>query len=195
MGGTRCAVHLDPVDGRDADWAASGIDRLLLCLSPNVGEELRPLTRIASGGELSRVMLAIKTLATTDLPGKTLIFDEVDAGVGGRAADAVGERLRALGRRGQVLCITHLPQVAACADAHFRVSKTVQDGRTVTHVDRLDREQRIDEVARMMGGRDVSVKVRAGAQELISSRSGSQAKTRIESEPAKGESERRKSLA
>jgi DNA repair protein RecN (Recombination protein N) len=194
MGGTRCAVNLESVDGREADWTASGIDRLAFCLSPNVGEELRPLARIASGGELSRVMLAIKTLATTDVPGKTLVFDEVDAGVGGRAADAVGERLRALGRRGQVLCITHLPQVAACGDTHYRVSKAVHDGRTITCVERLGSEERIDEVARMMGGRDLSAKVRAGAQELILSRTA-KAKDRAENRRAKGESERRKSTA
>ncbi len=181
--------------GDEADWTASGIDRLGLCLSPNVGEELRPLARIASGGELSRVMLAIKTLATTDVPGKTLIFDEVDAGIGGRVADAVGERLRALGRRGQVLCITHLPQVAACGDTHYRVSKVVQDGRTITRVDCLGSEERIDEVARMMGGRDLSAKVRAGARRADRLATAPKAKVRGENGRAKGESERRKSTA
>jgi DNA repair protein RecN (Recombination protein N) len=190
MGGTRCSLQIDSADGREADWASSGIDRVALCLSPNVGEELRPLARIASGGELSRVMLAIKTLATTDVPGKTLIFDEVDAGVGGRVADAVGERLSALGRRGQVLCITHLPQVAAYGTTHYRVSKLVENGRTVTRVDRLKDQDRIEEIARMMGGREVSASVRAGAQDMIASR----ARARRPSK-AKGESERRKFTA
>ena len=193
MAGTRCSVTIESTAECESDWTSTGIDRVALCLSPNVGEELRPLARIASGGELSRVMLAIKTLATTDVPGKTLIFDEIDAGVGGRVADAVGERLRALGRQNQVFCITHLPQVAACGDAHYRVSKQVRDGRTVTHVARLSADARVDEVARMMGGRDVTPMVRAGAQDIINTRSSSTKRAKAKVEPR--ESERRKSTA
>ena len=106
-------------------------------MSPNPGEDVRPLARIASGGELSRMMLALKTLATTDSPGKTLIFDEVDAGIGGRVADVVGQRLQSLGRDFQVLCITHLPQIAACGQAHYRVAKFERGGRTQTTVEAL----------------------------------------------------------
>ena len=192
MAGTRCSVTIESTAECESDWTSTGIDRVALCLSPNVGEELRPGTyRVWRG--LSRVMLAIKTLATTDVPGKTLIFDEIDAGVGGRVADAVGERLRALGRQNQVFCITHLPQVAACGDAHYRVSKQVRDGRTVTHVARLSADARVDEVARMMGGRDVTPMVRAGAQDIINTRSSSTKRAKAKAEPR--ESERRKSTA
>src|SRR5204862_7539802 len=100
-------------------WSDRGIDQAEFFVSPNPGEDLRPLARIVSGGELSRVMLALKTLAAEDAPGKTLIFDEVDAGIGGRVADVVGARLQALGQRFQVLCITHLPQIAARGDPQF----------------------------------------------------------------------------
>src|SRR4029434_1420546 len=111
--------------------------------------ELRPLARIASGGELSRVMLALKTLATTDEPGKTLVFDEVDAGIGGAAADVVGKRLQALSDRFQVLCITHLPQIAAYAGDHVRIAKSIRRDRTLTEVARLVGPEREQELARM----------------------------------------------
>ena len=114
-----------------------GVDIAECYLSANVGEDPRPLARIASGGELSRVMLAIRTLAAADTPGRTLIFDEIDAGIGGRVADVVGKTLRRLGDQFQVLCITHLPQIAAAGHAHFRISKTVETGRTRTRVVRL----------------------------------------------------------
>ena len=114
-----------------------GIDVAEFFVSPNPGEDVRPLARIASGGELSRLMLALKTLATTDSPGKTLVFDEVDAGIGGRVADVVGQRLQALGRVFQVLCITHLPQIAACGHSHYRVAKAERAGRTHTTVEAL----------------------------------------------------------
>jgi DNA repair protein RecN (Recombination protein N) len=112
-------------------------------------------------------MLALKTLASTDAPGKTLIFDEVDAGIGGAVADVVGARLRLLADRFQVLCITHLPQIAAYGTAHVRIEKTVKGGRTSTSVTRIDGLDREAEVARMMGGADVSDAVLAGARELI----------------------------
>ena len=113
MSRTRCEVRFTPA-GSDAEWTADGIERAEFFISPNPGEDLRPLARIVSGGELSRIMLALKTLASTDAPGKTLIFDEVDAGIGGAVADVVGGRLQRLAERFQVLCITHLPQIAAC---------------------------------------------------------------------------------
>ena len=112
-------------------------------------------------------MLALKTLASTDAPGKTLIFDEVDAGIGGAVADVVGARLRLLGERFQVLCITHLPQIAAYGTTHFRIEKSVKGGRTSTGVARVDGIERETEIARMMGGADLSPSVLAGAREMI----------------------------
>ena len=169
MNRTRCEVRFTDA-GDEAQWSERGLEQGEFYLSPNPGEDLRPLARIASGGELSRIMLALKTLATTDAPGKTLIFDEVDAGIGGAAADVVGRRLQALSDRFQVLCITHLPQIAAYGQAHFRISKSVKKDRTVTdvaHVAGLDREQ---ELARMIGGADVSATVVASAREMLESR-------------------------
>ncbi len=166
---------------RDAGrWTARGIDAAEFYVSPNPGEDLRPLARIVSGGELSRVMLAIKTLTATgrrgfsqddgrspsgDAPG--LIFDEVDAGIGGRVADVVGAKLRALGSAFQVLCITHLPQIAARADRHFHIAKHVDAGRTRTTVNELRENARVDEIARMLGGTHVTDAVRAAARELL----------------------------
>ena len=122
---SRVDIRVTAVEDDPPQWTARGIDDVEFLLSPNPGEEVRPLARIASGGELSRVMLALRTLAAPDgavaeQPGRTLVFDEVDAGIGGAAADAVGARLQALARRHQVLCITHLPQIAARGGATFR---------------------------------------------------------------------------
>jgi DNA repair protein RecN (Recombination protein N) len=164
---TRFEVRFNAAELGSEEWGESGIDRSEFFVSPNPGEELRPLARIVSGGELSRVMLALKTMAAGNDPGKTLIFDEVDAGIGGRVADVVGMRLRALGARFQVLCITHLPQIAAQATTHFRIEKNVRAGRTVTSVDRLSEGARVDEVARMVGGTVVTDHVRATARELL----------------------------
>ena len=136
-------------------------------LSANVGEDLRPLARIASGGELSRVMLAIRTLAAAAAPGKTLIFDEIDAGIGGRVADVVGKKLRGLGESFQVLCITHLPQIAAAGHVHFHISKSVANGRTQTQVVRLNESERVEELARMIGGAAPTDAARAAARELL----------------------------
>jgi DNA repair protein RecN (Recombination protein N) len=172
----RVDVRLRRFD-RPENWTTRGIDAVEIFLSPNPGEELRPLVRIASGGELSRVMLALHTLAAIDEGGRTLIFDEVDAGIGGAAADAVGARLQALGRRDQVLCITHLPQIAARADAHFALTKTVRAGRTVTTAARLDQTARELEVARMIAGVEVSPQVLASARELLRTRRGSESES------------------
>jgi DNA repair protein RecN (Recombination protein N) len=163
---TRCEVRFAQGDG-EGRWSERGIDVAEFYISPNPGEDLKPLARIASGGELSRVMLALKTIASTDAPGKTLVFDEVDAGIGGAAADVVGARLRLLGDRFQVLCITHLPQIAAYGSAHYRIEKSVRGGRTSTSVTRVDGVDRETEIARMMGGADVSAAVLAGAREMI----------------------------
>ncbi len=180
MPGCEVEVRVTPVT-IPTRWGSAGIDDVEFYLSPNPGEELRPLAKIASGGELSRIMLALHTLAATDDGGRTLVFDEVDAGIGGVAADAVGARLQALARRCQVLCITHLPQVAARAGAHFHISKAVRDGRTTSALVRLDEPGREREIARMIAGADVSAPVLASARELLAGRG--------ESEPqAKGES-------
>ncbi len=171
MANTRFEIRFsDGTPGPDR-WTARGTDLAQFYASPNPGEELRPLTRIASGGEMSRVMLAIKNLASLDQPGKTLVFDEVDAGIGGRVADAVGRKLRRLGESFQVLCITHLPQIAAYGHAHYRIEKHVSRGRTTTSVEQLDRAGREEELARMIGGETVSTAARASARELLKTRS------------------------
>jgi DNA repair protein RecN (Recombination protein N) len=127
-------------------------------------------------------MLALKTLASTDAPGKTLIFDEVDAGIGGRVADVVGERLRQLGGRFQVLCITHLAQVAAHGHTQYRVTKQQHDGRALTRVERLDGTERVHELARMMGGAQLTPAVLASAGELLLHRAKDEQKAKGESE-------------
>jgi DNA repair protein RecN (Recombination protein N) len=170
MGRTRCEVRFtDAAD--EALWSERGFEGGEFFISPNPGEDLRPLARIASGGELSRIMLALKTLATTDAPGKTLIFDEVDAGIGGAVADVVGRRLQELADRFQVLCITHLPQIAAHGRSHFRITKTVRRDRTITEVNALSGADREQEIARMIGGAEISATVIAGAREMLESRS------------------------
>jgi DNA repair protein RecN (Recombination protein N) len=193
MDRTRFEVRFDhgALEGvRNEDgWSERGIDRAECYISPNPGEDLRPLARIASGGELSRIMLAVKALATAETPGKALIFDEVDAGIGGRVADVVGRKLRKLGGRAQVLCITHLPQVAAHAVTHFHISKDVRQGRTVTAVTRLNDTERVEELARMLGGRHVTDGARASARELLRF-SESESKAKGESEGAKAKRER-----
>ena len=166
MARTRCEVRFARASS-EAQWSAQGIDQAELFISPNPGEELRPLARIVSGGELSRIMLALKTLASTDAPGKTLIFDEVDAGIGGAVADVVGGRLQRLAERFQVLCITHLPQIAAHGATQFHIAKSVRQGRTLTVVARLGAGEREEEVARMIAGNVVSPAVRASAAEML----------------------------
>jgi DNA repair protein RecN (Recombination protein N) len=164
--------------GEESHWSARGIDSGEFYLSANVGEDLRPLARIVSGGELSRVMLALKTLAAADQPGKTLIFDEVDAGIGGRVATVVGEKLRALGDRFQVLCITHLPQIAAAGATQFSIEKQVRGSRTVTSVKRLTEEERVEEIARMIGGASAGEQARLSAAELLRPRAKAKGRKR-----------------
>jgi DNA repair protein RecN (Recombination protein N) len=167
MSRTRFEVRFNESELPQDAWTERGIDQAEFFVSPNPGEDLRPLARIVSGGELSRVMLALKTLAVSQDDGKTLIFDEVDAGIGGRVADVVGTRLRALGSHFQVLCITHLPQIAARGATQFRIEKTVRRDRTVTSVTRLDEQGRVDEIARMIGGAMITEPVRASARDLL----------------------------
>jgi len=154
------------IDGDALAFDESGIDQVLYRLAPNPGEPPRPLARIASGGEMSRVALAIKQVLAAADETPTLVFDEVDTGIGGRSADPIGRSLWTLGRRHQVLCVTHLPQIAAHADAHFQISKHERDGRTVTEVVRLDRDGRVGELAQMLAGAQAG----AGTTALASAR-------------------------
>ena len=167
MARTRFEVRFNRSELPPDAWGERGIDQAEFFVSPNPGEDLRPLARIVSGGELSRVMLALKTLAAGSQMGKTLIFDEVDAGIGGRVADVVGARLSELGARFQVLCITHLPQIAARASTQFRIEKEIRRTRTVTSVACLDETSRVEEIARMIGGASVTETVRASAREML----------------------------
>jgi DNA repair protein RecN (Recombination protein N) len=145
----------------------SGMDRVTFLFSANPGEEPRPMAKIASGGELSRIVLALKELQARERAEETLIFDEVDAGIGGRTADMVGQRLKSLARRHQIICITHLPQIACYGEHHFAVRKGSRQGRTTTSLDGLFGEARLEEIARMLGGAKVSTKTRAHAREML----------------------------
>ena len=151
--------------GERVAFDSSGVDRVEFMIAPNPGEGFKPLVKIASGGETSRLMLALKnTLARADCI-ETLIFDEIDQGIGGRVGSVVGEKLWQLARQHQVLCVTHLPQLAAYGDQHLRVHKQLQDGRTVTEVDNISGEERLNELALMIGG--VSDANRQAAQEAL----------------------------
>ncbi len=168
--GRRPAVRDEPaveVDGDAVAFDAGGIDQLVYRIAPNPGEPARPLARVASGGELSRIALAIKVVLAAADETPTLVFDEIDTGIGGRSAEPVGRSLWALGRRHQVLCVTHLPQIAAYADAHFQITKRERDGRTITEVRSLEREERILELAQMLGGPGGGRAAVAGALELL----------------------------
>ncbi len=154
----------------------NGLDKIEFLLSANAGEPVKPLSRVASGGELSRIMLAFKTVAT-DIDGiPTLIFDEIDTGISGHIATAVGQRLRDIASRHQVLCVTHLPQIAAMAQVHFFVEKMEKDGKTYTNVHPLDIEGRYREVARIMGAEEGDVFALGHAKELIDKSAGEQHK-------------------
>jgi DNA repair protein RecN (Recombination protein N) len=169
---TRFRVQFDPdvppADASDSSsWSACGLETGEFLLSPNPGEELRPLARIASGGELSRILLALNAASGLEAADKALVFDEVDAGIGGRVAEVVGRKLKAISARHQVLCVTHLPQIASLADTHFAVSKRPDKGRTVVEVRRLAGDERIEEVARMLGGETITDTARRHAREMV----------------------------
>lgn len=168
----RTSFHIEM---EPAPWSASGMDRIRYLVSPNPGEPPKPLDKIASGGELSRIALALKTCLAVaprsrDTPragAGTLVFDEVDAGVGGSAAETVGRRLKQIAAGGQVLCVTHLPQIAGFADHHYRVEKKEVNGRTVAAVVELDAEGRVHEIARMLSGQQLTEEARRHAERLI----------------------------
>ena len=155
------------VDFAEKPLDSDGMDTVRFLMSANVGEELRPIHKIASGGELARIMLAMKNVLSEQDHVGTMVFDEVDTGVSGRAAQKVAEKMARISRRKQVLCVTHLPQLAAMADTHFSVEKGERGGRTYTEVRRLDREQRRRELARLTGGSHVSQTMMDGAEELL----------------------------
>ena len=155
---------------RQIALGSSGIDEIEFLISTNVGSELKPLTQIASGGEISRVMLALKSvLAQTDLI-PTLVFDEIDAGIGGHTANVVGQKLKDLSQFRQLICITHLPQIASLADKHFRVEKKIVGNQTLISAKELTMDERIEEIARMQGGRDTQTAI-AHAKELLKDQS------------------------
>ncbi len=176
LGGTRFEVQFqDPAESLKAGreelmkrLRAEGLDRVEFMLSPNVGEDLKPLSKIASGGELSRIMLAMKSILARSSSVETIVFDEVDSGIGGATAEVVGDKLRSLAGYHQILCITHLPQIASKGKTHFMVEKQVLDGRARTVISELDYEERVREITRLLGGKKVSQKAVAHARELLS---------------------------
>lgn len=176
MSRARFAVTFNPaqVDERlrDFPFTPSGIDRVEFFLSANPGEDLKPLARVASGGELSRILLAIKSALRNGEQAETLIFDEVDAGIGGRTAELVGMQLAELAQTYQVICITHLPQIARYAEHHYKVTKETDGKESRTSIRALTIEERIQELARMLGGISISEKALAHARELVESSDG-----------------------
>ncbi len=173
--GRRPAARDDPaveVDGDAVAFDATGIDTIVFTFRPNPGEPARPLARIASGGELSRVSLAVKQVLAEVDETPVLVFDEIDAGIGGRSADPVGRSLWTLARDHQVLCVTHLPQIAAYADAHYRIAKRERDGRTVTEIVRLEASDREGELAAMLAGAGGGEAALASARELLERAAG-----------------------
>ena len=164
-------VHFNQVEGQGADaMQSSGRDQVEFLFSANPGEPVKPLTRVVSGGELSRLMLAMKCLLARRDQVDTVVFDEVDSGIGGKAAEAVAEKIRELAGHHQVFCITHLPQIAALADEHYRVAKQVESGRTTTTICKLDDQKRVEELAVMLAGKSVTDQTIAYARELLSRR-------------------------
>jgi len=155
------------VDGKRYALTPHGLDQVEFLISTNVGEPLMPLKNVASGGELSRIMLAIKTVLGNVDPIATFVFDEVDAGIGGKVAWAVGNRLKDLSRLKQILCMTHLAQIASKGDFNYRVEKVGKDQRTVTRVMMLKGDEKVEEIARMISGKEVSEAARRQAFQMI----------------------------
>ncbi len=145
----------------------TGTEQACFMIAPNVGEDLKPLSHIASGGELSRVILALKSITANDTSTSTMIFDEVDAGIGGEAAEVVGKKLSNLAAASQIICITHLAQIAAFGDHHFKISKYIKNIRTCTRISPLDADQRLEETARMIGGEKITPASREHAREML----------------------------
>ncbi|MGB1110324.1 MAG: DNA repair protein RecN [Gammaproteobacteria bacterium] len=166
MVGGRFQVHMDSYD--PSEGLAHGIDRIEFFVSANPGQPAKPLSKVASGGELARISLAIQVITAARVDTPTLVFDEVDAGIGGGTAEIVGRKLRQLAEHTQVMCVTHLPQVAAQGHQHLQVSKQTTDGQTSTHIQPLTKDERIQEIARMLGGTEITKNTLAHAREMIS---------------------------
>ena len=152
---------------QECEPCAQGLERCEFLVAGHAGVAARALSKVASGGELSRISLAISVITSKETPVDTLIFDEVDAGIGGAVADVVGKLLKKLSFERQVMCVTHLPQVASYGKTHLRVQKSQDDGKTISRLQQLNDSERIEELARMLAGSDVTAKARANAQELI----------------------------
>jgi DNA repair protein RecN (Recombination protein N) len=152
-----------------ANWSENGSDRAQFLVSPNAGEDPRPMERVASGGELSRIALALKTClvgSSSSATARTLVFDEIDTGIGGRAAEGVARRLKALAAENQVVCVTHLAQIACFADHHYRVGKFERAGRTVAEIEELDAAASTEEIGRMLSGQTLTPEALRNAAEL-----------------------------
>ncbi|RLB42950.1 MAG: DNA repair protein RecN [Deltaproteobacteria bacterium] len=178
MRGTVFKIHFQSVPGPERGGQRlnvspefireEGFDQVEFMISPNIGEPLRPLAKIASGGELSRVVLALKSVLASKASVETVVFDEVDSGISGATAEIVGEKLLNLSNRHQILCITHLPQIASKGKAHFLVKKQVEAGRTITTISELNRRQRVMEIARLLGGKEITQRAISRAEEMLS---------------------------
>jgi DNA repair protein RecN (Recombination protein N) len=196
MGRSRFAVEVTQADaadgvpfpdGEDGELRvaidATGVDRVAFLIAPNAGETLKPLGRIASGGETARLMLALKSILSAADATPTLVFDEVDVGVGGRSGQVVGEKLWGLAAGHQVLVISHLPQIAAFAETHFRIAKAERDGRVVSRVETIGDDDRIDELAAMLDGQPVTDAARENAREMLARVEGWKRSARPEAVP------------
>ena len=179
MSGTKFKISLQTIPANDNSDPhlvvkantinETGIDQANFLIAPNVGEDLKPMASIASGGELSRIVLALKAILAEKGSVETLVFDEVDAGIGGSVAEAVGKKLSKLARYHQIICITHLPQIAKFGDNHFRITKNVSHGRTITSINPLNEKDRIKEIARMLGGMEITKTTLDHAREMLQS--------------------------
>ncbi|MBT9438327.1 MAG: DNA repair protein RecN, partial [Desulfobacterales bacterium] len=179
MSGTKFKISLQTIPANDNSDPhlvvkantinETGIDQANFLIAPNVGEDLKPMASVASGGELSRIVLALKAILAEKGSVETLVFDEVDAGIGGSVAEAVGRKLSKLARYHQIICITHLPQIAKFGDNHFRITKNVSHGRTITSINPLNEKDRIKEIARMLGGMEITKTTLEHAREMLQS--------------------------
>jgi len=167
MGSTVFHVAFVPTNLRDDSLNEMGQDEIEFQIAPNPGEPLKPLAKIASGGELSRIMLALECIFSDLQPVQTIVFDEIDTGVSGRTAQAIAERIALLAKKNQVLCVTHLPQVACMADRHYSIYKRAENEKTNAYVQKLDGEARTLELARMLGGVEVTEKTKQHAEEML----------------------------
>jgi DNA repair protein RecN (Recombination protein N) len=164
---TRFGVDFNTA-GTDANpFTAKGIDKMEFLIAPNPGEPLKPLSKIASGGELSRIMLALKTLLGIADQVPVMVFDEIDTGIGGKVAEIVGKKLQAVSAAHQVICITHLPQIASKGMTHFHVEKQAEEERTLTSIRRLNGQERLEEIARMLGGEKLTPTTLQHAREML----------------------------